>query len=235
MVREGEGSAASVLTHDRGDGEPGQLDPRVCPCDGGIVPVLDLSQENAGIGRSGELQVALDAREVVGQHDASRGDGKQERAPVDQCHICVAHGCIACAEIDAFFLLRVPADKAANSLSASDRLIGDDRVRMVVLIRGKPLLVKDERERWPRRPARPWCPPPSRPAACFLLARNRPRAPRRSTRASSQRAGSRDFGASCMTSHGPLPRQLNSPLIYSLVCFSFGSLKICCDSPNSTR
>ena len=237
MVREGKGSAASILAHHGSDAEPGQPDAGVCLCYGGIVPHLNLAQENAGVGVPGELQLPIEPWDVIGKDYAAGRCREQEGAPVYGCHLRVRHGCVARSEIDALLVIDVPADKAPYAFPAADRVVGDGRARMLLFIDCEPLFVEDGRERRAcpaqidggagcRAACRVLSPPWEQAAAT--------KAARKQTMQSRRQESDKTL-LNRMSRLMFCPHQLNSPLIYSFVCFSLGALKTCCDSPNSTR
>src|SRR4029078_10432759 len=71
VIDEDLGGAATVGAVHRGDGLLGELDLGVLPGNQGIVPVLDLAEEDPRGGLGGDLEPARDALEVVRQDDSA--------------------------------------------------------------------------------------------------------------------------------------------------------------------
>ena len=112
----------------------GSFTPGLVDDDLGIIPLGDLSEEDAHVGVAREFQV-VHAFEVVGQDDAAGRHGQQLHARVDLGDFLGGHGGVAGAEVDRLVL------HGLHARAAADRLVVDLHVGMGVVVRLEPLVV----------------------------------------------------------------------------------------------
>ena len=96
VVGEGVTGAAAVGPRDDGYVQVGQLDAGIGLGDGVVVPVGDLSQEDADVGFAGEADRLGDAGQVVGEDDDAGG----HRQKVDAVRIGVLSLNVAISPFD---------------------------------------------------------------------------------------------------------------------------------------
>jgi hypothetical protein len=88
VLGEDVGRAAAVATGDDVDGLVGQVGARVGVLDGGVVPLGDVSHEDAGVDLARQLEV-LDLRQVVDDNDGAGGHGQQDGAALGLADLLV--------------------------------------------------------------------------------------------------------------------------------------------------
>jgi hypothetical protein len=107
---------------------------------GGIVPFLDLAEEDVREHRAGELEVGGDARQVVDRDIGAKHGRKMQNRPRRRLQLFVGHGTIGRPEKHG--LVADLADAAAGS----DRLVVDLHLRVLLVVLVEPLRVDRVRE-----------------------------------------------------------------------------------------
>src|SRR3954451_877222 len=141
--REVRGRARLVRPVADGDRVARQLHAGVLAGDLGVVPLLDLAEEDVGDGLAVELEALVDAVDVVGD-----GDRAEDRRDVDGIaalllggrDLVVLHRRVGGAELDG------PGAELGDAAARADRLVVDRRAARL-LEAGGPLLVDGRRER----------------------------------------------------------------------------------------
>ena len=125
---------------DQGNRNGSLLQSRVGRHDLRVVPLGDFAQEDAAVRFARQLQVVLEFREVVGQHDRPGSHRDELDAPANLGDFRVGHGRVAGAEVDEvlFGEVRALADEAFDARPAAHRIIGDGQFWMLLLVRAEP-------------------------------------------------------------------------------------------------
>src|SRR3954452_3309907 len=120
----------------------GQLHVRVRLRDGGVVPLLDVAEEDVGGRLAVELEALLDARDVVGDRDGPEHarDVHGLALLLGRLDLGVLHGGVRGAEVDR------AGRELRDAATRADALVVDGEAVLVLQARG-PLLVDRQRER----------------------------------------------------------------------------------------
>ena len=140
MTGEDSRGTATVSTGHNRDGEVRESDSGIVLGNRGIIPIFDVTHENADVGSAGELQAALHSGNIVGENDRSGGCGNQDNVMLGLGDFLILHGNIATTEI---------GDTGGELLDTSATavaLIIDGRVRVCFVEVGGPTEIEGGRE-----------------------------------------------------------------------------------------
>src|SRR5215813_9198803 len=140
MIRESVGGATAVLPYHWGNIVMGQSQMRIDRLEARVIPGGDLAEKDVHIHVPGELQIASQSVQIVGQDNTASHYRKQLHTACNCRHLFIAHGRITGAEI------HHSSHKLLDTLTAPNGFIAELHVWMLLLVFLQPFFIEWRRK-----------------------------------------------------------------------------------------
>src|SRR5215467_3219997 len=103
---------------------------------------MDSTEKNRRVSTPGKTNLLIEVRKVVRKCNASTCQRQQDGSSGDLRNLLVGHGSVARPKVYPVGFFDIRSDKATYTFSASDSVVADCGLWMLVLVGSEPLFIK---------------------------------------------------------------------------------------------